>query len=62
MQKYTLGERIQIGKMIYEKKINRFDAALKYDIDPYTARDYMRYYKAIVKDIPVTKKIQNIRV
>ena len=54
--KYTKTERLNIGKQIYERKLNRFDAAIKYEIDPYTARDYMRYYKSTIKDTLVTKK------
>ena len=46
--KYTKEERLEIGRRIYEKEINRSQAALEYDIDVYTARDYMRLYKASV--------------
>ncbi len=44
--KYTKKERLEIGRRIYEGEINRAEAALEYDIDMYTARDYMRLYKA----------------
>lgn len=44
--KYTKKERLEIGRRIFEGEINRAEAALEYDIDMYTARDYMRLYKA----------------
>ena len=47
--KYTKEERLAIGSRIYTKEINCAEAALEYDIDMYTARDYMRLYKAFLK-------------
>ena len=47
--KYSKEERLEIGRRIYEKEINKAEAALEYDIDMYTARDYMRLYKASQK-------------
>ena len=47
--KYSKEERLAIGRRIFEKEINRSQAALEYDIDIYTARDYMRLYKASLK-------------
>ena len=42
-------ERLKIGKEIYEHKINRFQAAEKYHISNWTARNYVREYKAELK-------------
>lgn len=47
--KYTKEERLDIGRRIYEKEMNRAEAALAYDISMSTARDYMRLYKAARK-------------
>lgn len=43
--KYTKEERLQIGREIYTHVITIGEAASKYDIDWYTARNYMRMYK-----------------
>ena len=48
ISKYTTEERLKIGKEIFDKKLTRFTAAVKYDISPDTARNYMRYYKALI--------------
>jgi hypothetical protein len=37
---------MEIGREMYETGLTRFAAAAKYDISPYTARDYLREYKA----------------
>lgn len=44
--KFTEAERLDIGRRIYEKYMNREEAAVVYGINPYTARDYLRMYKA----------------
>ena len=44
MGKYTLDERLEIGRQIYSHQLTINEAALKYNINNYTARDYMRYY------------------
>lgn len=44
--KYSLEERMEIGRKIYDKELNKEMAAIKYGINVYTARDYLRYYKA----------------
>lgn len=57
--KYSKEERLQIGREIYEKKYTTAGAAEHYDVCLYTARDYLRAYKASInKAIPqeVTKK------
>ena len=43
--KYTLEQRLAIGLEIYSKTITIYEAATKYNIDLYTARDYMRLYR-----------------
>lgn len=43
--KYSEEERLAIGKKIYEGELTKNEAADKYDIDPYTARDYLRLYR-----------------
>ncbi len=45
--KYTLEERLEIGRRIYEGEINRYQAAVKYDICETCARNYMRQYRSI---------------
>lgn len=47
--KYTPEEREEIGRLIYEGRMSRADAAIKYKISIYTARDYLRLYKAKVR-------------
>ena len=43
--KYTKAERLDIGRRIYDGEISRYEAAEQYDIDPNTARNYMRLYR-----------------
>lgn len=51
--KYSKEERLQIGREIYEKKYTTAGAAEHYDVCLYTARDYLRAYKASInKAIP----------
>lgn len=47
--KYTITQRMEIGERIYNKEINRYEAALTYGISQYTAREYLRLYKAYNK-------------
>ena len=44
--KYTMEERLKIGEKICNHELTKFTAAAKYGISPYTARDYLRMYKA----------------
>lgn len=53
--KYTLEERLKIGKEIYENEIIKYDAVNKYGISKDTARDYMRLYRDTYK-LPPKKK------
>ena len=46
--KYTKEERLQIGKEICQGQLTKAAAAVKYDINMYTAMDYLRLYKASV--------------
>lgn len=46
--KYTKDERLVIGQRIYEGKLTKEAAAAEYDINVYTARDYLREYKASI--------------
>lgn len=43
--KYTLEERLDIGRRIYDGEITRYQAAAEYDISDQTARNYMRLYR-----------------
>ncbi len=45
--KYTKEERLEIGRQIFARELNVAGAAVKYNINQYTARDYLRLYKAI---------------
>ena len=44
--KYNKEERLEIGRRIYFKEISQAMAAEEYGINVYTARDYLRMYKA----------------
>jgi transposase len=43
--KYTIDERLDIGRRIYDSELSCNDAAEQYDINYTTARDYMRLYR-----------------
>lgn len=43
--KYSKDERLEIGRRIYIHEISAADAAIEYNINWYTARDYMRLYR-----------------
>ena len=57
MIKYFKEERLAIGKRIYEKKLNCFEAGEKYNISPWTAREYYRLYKEFLKELGDEKKL-----
>lgn len=57
MIKYLKEERLEIGKRIYERKLNCYEAGEKYNISPWTARDYYRLYKAFLKEFSDEKKL-----
>ena len=48
--KYSKEDRLEIGRKIYEGKLTLATAAVNYDINLYTARDYFRMYKASIAD------------
>ena len=43
--KYTLEERLNIGRRIYDGEITRYAASQQYGISITSARDYMRLYR-----------------
>ena len=43
--KYTMEERLDIGRRIYDGELTRYQAAEQYGISDQTARDYMRQYR-----------------
>lgn len=43
--KYTLEQRLSIGREIYTHELSVNEAAIKYEVNSYTARDYMRFYR-----------------
>lgn len=57
MIKYSKEERLEIGKRIYERKLNCYEAGEKYNISPWTAREYFRLYKAFLKELSDEKKL-----
>ena len=44
--KYTKEERLEIGRRIYQGEMTPATAATECNINLYTARDYLRLYKA----------------
>ena len=44
--KYNKEERLEIGRRIYQGELTVAMAANEYDVNLYTARDYLRLYKA----------------
>ena len=49
--KYTMEERLAIGKEIYNSRMTRYQAAKIYNIGADTAREYMRLYRDF-NDLP----------
>ena len=43
--KYTLEQRLDIGREIYSRSITANETDIKYAINNYTAREYMRFYR-----------------
>ena len=46
--KYRKEERLEIGRRIYQGELTVAMAAKEYDVNLYTARDYLRLYKSHV--------------
>ena len=42
--KYTKDRQLEIGKEIFNHEYTVYTAASRYDVSPYTARDYLRRY------------------
>lgn len=59
--KYTKEQRLNIGRMIYEGELTRYQAAAKYDISDDTARDYMRLYRD-TNNLPPKKAAQGLSI
>ena len=61
--KYSREERLAIGRKIYEGKMTTSTAAEMYSINFYTARDYLREYKASIKmSLPTMAKAESIEL
>lgn len=58
--KYTLDQRLEIGREIYTKTISIFEASTKYNTNNYTARDYMRLYRDKHGLPPADKSVNKI--
>lgn len=58
--KYTKEQRLDIGRRIYDGEIDCYQAAEQYDINHYTARDYMRMYRDTNQLPKKTKATSNI--
>ena len=43
--KYSKEERLDIGAKIYHNEITKYEAAERYGISVYSAREYMRIYR-----------------
>lgn len=56
--KYTKEQRLNIGRQIYEGELTTAMAAEEYDVNIYTARDYLRLYKASIH-VAIPKKYQD---
>lgn len=54
--KYSKRQRLAIGKRIYDGEITTNIAAVEYDINYYTARDYLRLYKSELKQGNIEEK------
>lgn len=46
--KYSKEERLDIGRKIYVGELTLAGAAMEYEINYYTAREYLRLYKASI--------------
>lgn len=49
-------ERLKIGKSVYNHEITRYEAAKKYNLNPFTIRDYMREYRDYYGLVPSNEK------
>lgn len=60
--KYTKEERLLIGREIYTHQITISKAAEKYQINPYTARDYMREYRDLNELPPMDDGQEELKI
>lgn len=49
--KFTKEQRLDIGRQIYDGELTIYEAADRFDINPFTARDYLRLYRG-ANDLP----------
>lgn len=59
--KYTLEERLDIGRQIYDGELTKYQAAAEYGISDQTARNYMRLYRD-VNNLPPKRNKRNSRI
>lgn len=60
--KYSKSERLLIGREIYTHVLTISKAAEKYQINPYTARDYMREYRDINNLPPMDDGSEELKI
>lgn len=60
--RYSKEERLHIGKEIYTHAISISKAAEKCQINPYTARDYMREYRDLNGLPPMGDGAEELRI
>ena len=59
--KYTIEEKLEIGKEIYTGNLKIHEAAIKYDIGTTTARECMRMYRD-ANNLPSRNETDNPKV
>lgn len=52
-------DRLKIGELVYNRTLSRFEASKKYNLNPYTIRDYMREYRDFYNLPPNNKRKEN---
>jgi transposase len=57
--KYTVEERMDIGRRVHEGELRRREAAAKYQISEYTVRDYVGMYRA-ANNLPLKRNARGI--
>ena len=62
--KYSKEERIDIGAKIYNNEITKYEAAEKYEISVYSAREYMRMYRDThgLPEKSRSKEVQQVKI
>ncbi len=59
---YSKEQRLQIGKEIYTHEITIREAAEKYKVNRYTARDYMREYRDLNQLEPMSDTKEEFKI